>query len=126
MIWLLMYITCIHNIYIHGNHINFRPIHFSSYGNLFNIYIYIHIIYIYINIYDLCLLCHLSTYFDISKLSLAAGTFATQLKWANIVLIHKKYEKQLVSSYQPVSLLSICSKIFEKVIFNTLFKFFWG
>ena len=32
---------------------------------------------------------------------------------------------QLVSSYRPVPLLPICRKIFEKLIFNELFKF-WG
>ena len=56
--------------------------------------------------------------------SMAAGTFATQWKRANIVPIHKKNDKQIVSNYRPVSLLFICSKIFEKLIFNELFKFF--
>ena len=56
--------------------------------------------------------------------SMAAGTFATQWKKANIVSVHKKNDKQIVSNYQPVSLLPICSKIFEKLIFNELFKFF--
>ena len=56
--------------------------------------------------------------------SMAAGTFATQWKRVNIVPIHKKNDKQIVSNYQPVSLLPICSKIFEKIIFNEFFKFF--
>ena len=56
--------------------------------------------------------------------SMAAGTFATQWKRANIVPIHKKNDKQIVSNYRPVSFLPICSKIFEKLIFNELFKFF--
>ena len=56
--------------------------------------------------------------------SMAAGTFATQWKRANIVPIHKKNDKQIVSNYQPVSLLPIHSKIFEKLIFNDLFNFF--
>ena len=47
-----------------------------------------------------------------------------QWKRANIVPIHKKNDKQIVSNYRPVSLLPICSKIFEKLIFNELFKFF--
>ena len=55
---------------------------------------------------------------------MAAGTFATQWRRANIVPIHKKNDKQIVSNYQPVSLLPICSKIFEKLIFNEFFKFF--
>ena len=52
--------------------------------------------------------------------SMPAGTFATQWKRANIVSIHKKNDKQIVPNYRPVSLLPICSKIFEKLIFNEL------
>ena len=55
---------------------------------------------------------------------MAAGTFATQCKRANVVPIHKKNDKQIVSNYRPVSLLPISSKIFEKLIFNELLKFF--
>ena len=56
--------------------------------------------------------------------SMAAGTFPTQWKRGNIVPIHKKNDKQIVSNYRPVSVLPICSKIFEKLNFNKLFKFF--
>ena len=56
--------------------------------------------------------------------SMAAGTFAAQWKRANIVPIHKKKDKQIVSNYRPVSLLPIYSKIFEKLIFNELLNFF--
>ena len=55
--------------------------------------------------------------------SMAAGTFATQWKRANIVPIHKKNDKQIVSNYRPVSLLPIYSKIFEK-LFSTNFPNF--
>ena len=37
--------------------------------------------------------------------------------------MHKKGNKQLVSNYRPVSLLPICSKIFEKLIFNCIYDF---
>ena len=56
--------------------------------------------------------------------SLVAGTFATHWKRANIVPIQNKNDKQIVSNYRPVSLRPICSEIFEKLIFNELFKFF--
>ena len=45
-------------------------------------------------------------------------------KKANIVPIHKKNDKQIVSNYRPVSPLRIFRKIFEKFIFDKLFKFF--
>ena len=54
---------------------------------------------------------------------MAAGTFATQWKRANILPVHKKNDKQILSNYRPVSLLPVCNKIFEKLIFNELFKF---
>ena len=34
-----------------------------------------------------------------------------------------KNDRQLVSNYRPVSLLPICSKMFEKLILNELFRF---
>ena len=56
--------------------------------------------------------------------SRAAGTFVTKQKGANIIPIHKKNDKQIVSNYRPLSLLPIISEIFEKLIVNKLFKFF--
>ena len=49
--------------------------------------------------------------------------FPKEWKKANIVPIHKKSDKQLIKNYRPVSLMPVCSKIFEKVIFNSLFKY---
>ena len=44
-------------------------------------------------------------------------------KKANVIPVHKKGNKQLVSNYRPVSLLPICSKIFEKLIFECIYDF---
>ena len=41
--------------------------------------------------------------------------FPDNWKKANVIPVHKKGNKQLVSSYRPLSPLSICSKIFEKL-----------
>ena len=54
---------------------------------------------------------------------LESECFPKEWKKANIVPAHKKHDKQLIKNYRPVSLLPICSKIFEKVIFNSLFKY---
>ena len=43
---------------------------------------------------------------------------------ADIVLIHKKEDKQTLENYRPVSLLSICGKILERLMFNEMLKFF--
>ena len=48
--------------------------------------------------------------------SAAAGIFSTRWKRANIVPIHKKNDKQIVSNYRPLLLLPIYCKIFEKLI----------
>ena len=41
----------------------------------------------------------------------------------NVVHIHKKGYKQLLQSYWPVSVLSICGKIFERIIFSPIFEY---
>ena len=39
-----------------------------------------------------------------------------------MVPVHKKNSKNDIKNYRPISLLPIFSKIFEKVIYNTIFK----
>ena len=47
-------------------------------------------------------------------------------KWkkANVVPVHKKEDKMLVKNYRPISLLPIFGKMFERVIYNSLFNYF--
>ena len=45
-------------------------------------------------------------------------------KKADVVPIHKKGNKQTLKNYRPVSLLPICSKIFERLIHNKMLGFF--
>ena len=61
--------------------------------------------------------------FLLFKHSLENECFPNKWKKANIVPIHKKGDKQLIQNYRPVSLLPICEKIFEKIIFNSLLKY---
>ena len=44
-------------------------------------------------------------------------------KRSNIIPVHKKNDKQLVKNYRSISLLPIFGKIFEKIIFDRLYKF---
>ena len=44
-------------------------------------------------------------------------------KKAKVVPIHKKESKQLVENYRPVSLLPICGKIFERLIYNEVYPY---
>ena len=55
---------------------------------------------------------------------LANGIFPSDCKKGNIVHVHKKNDKQRLSNYRPISLLLICSKFFERLIFNGTFGFF--
>ena len=50
-------------------------------------------------------------------------TFPDTWKKSNIVPVHKKGDKQIVDNYRPVSLLPILGKIFERVIFNSVFEY---
>ena len=52
------------------------------------------------------------------------GKFPSKWKKANVVPVHKKDNKQTLKNYRPVSLLPICGKIFERLIYNSLFEFF--
>ena len=45
-------------------------------------------------------------------------------KKANVVSMHKKEDKILRKNYRPISLLAIFGKIFERVIYNSLFNYF--
>ena len=49
--------------------------------------------------------------------------FPNEWKKANMIPVRKKGDKWIIKNYRPVSLLLICSKIFEKIVFNSLFKY---
>ena len=51
------------------------------------------------------------------------GSFPLEWKKANVVPVHKKGDKQCLKNYRPVSLLPVCGKIFERLIFNEMFGF---
>ena len=51
------------------------------------------------------------------------GIFPDSWKYANVQPIHKKSNRQLKSNYRPISLLPICGKILEKVIFDQVSSF---
>ena len=51
-------------------------------------------------------------------------TISRPVEKANVVQIHEKGDKQLIENYRQVSLLTICGKIFERLIFNSLFNYF--
>ena len=52
------------------------------------------------------------------------AVFPSEWKKGNIVPIHKTGDKQTLKNYRPVSLLPICGKIFELLMFNEMVNFF--
>ena len=54
---------------------------------------------------------------------LHADYFPNAWKMANVQPVHKKNSRQLLKNYRPISLLPICSKIFEKIIFDQTYSF---
>ena len=54
---------------------------------------------------------------------LVPSSFPDMWKLANVIPIFKKGDKQLIKNYRPISLLPICGKIFENIIFNNLYNY---
>ena len=55
--------------------------------------------------------------------SLKTGTFPEKLQLAKVIPLFKKGCPQIASNYRPISLLSVFSKIIEKVIYKRLYNF---
>ena len=53
----------------------------------------------------------------------AGGQMHVCRKLANVTPILKKGDKQLTKNYRPISLLPICGKMFEKIVFNHLYSY---
>ena len=64
--------------------------------------------------------------FIIYKNCISKGYFPKKWKKANVSPIYKKNEKNLVTNFRPISLLPICGKIFEKLIYDNLYTYIYG
>ena len=56
--------------------------------------------------------------------SLITGIFPEKLKGAKVLPLFKKGDETLIENHRPVSLLTSISKVFEKVVFIQLSKYF--
>ena len=54
---------------------------------------------------------------------LSTSLYPDMWKLANVSPIFKKGDKQSIKNYRPISLLPICGKMFEKIIFNNLYHY---
>ena len=55
---------------------------------------------------------------------LETGRLPNDWKKGNVVPVFKKDDKQILKNYCLISLLPVCGKIFEKLVFNEMFTFF--
>ena len=60
----------------------------------------------------------------IFKNCLRRGLFPEIWKYANVVPVHKKNEKNFNGNYRPISLLPIFGKILEKLMYDSLYSHF--
>ena len=58
----------------------------------------------------------------IYKKCIETDRFPLFWKKANIVPAHKKNSRQIMKKYRPISLLPICGRIFEKIIFDEIYE----
>ena len=52
---------------------------------------------------------------------LKTGTYPSLWKKANVLLIHKKDSRSCKTNYRPISLLPVFGKLFEKIIFDSIY-----
>ena len=49
--------------------------------------------------------------------------FPSDWKKAHVVSVDKEGDKKCLKDYNPISVIPICSKIFERLVYNELFTF---
>jgi len=62
-------------------------------------------------------------FLHIYNLSLSTGVVPNKLKIAKVIPIFKRGDSHLPNNYRPISLLSVFSKLLEKVMYNRLYSF---
>jgi hypothetical protein len=63
---------------------------------------------------------------NIYNASLESGIFPDQLKIAKMIPVYKKGDKKDIQNYRPIALLSVFSKLLEKLVHNRLMAFTEG
>nr|XP_047124237.1 uncharacterized protein LOC124806962 [Hydra vulgaris] len=62
--------------------------------------------------------------FKIYKASIQQGIFPERLKIAKIIPIHKEGDRSNINNYRPISILSVFSKILDRIMFNRVNNYF--
>ena len=61
---------------------------------------------------------------DMVNNSFSSGAFPEMMKLAKVIPLYKKDSPEVASNCRPISLLSVFSKMVEKLIHSRLYKFF--
>ena len=59
----------------------------------------------------------------IANLSFTQGIFPNDMKVAKVIPIFKDKDNRIISNYRPISLLPSFSKIFERLVYNRVYKY---
>ena len=60
---------------------------------------------------------------DIFNCSISTGAFPDEWKLAHVVPVFKKGIRSDVNDYRPISIILIIAKVFEKAIYDQLYKY---
>ena len=77
-----------------------------------------------INMIKLCDVTIVNPLYLIQKKYLDTGRFPISWNKGNVLPVHKKENRWLKKNYRPISLLPVCGKIFEKLIFDAIYEYF--
>ena len=66
----------------------------------------------------------IDTICNLVNASFESGIFPEKLKVARVIPVYKKEDRENITNYRPISMLSFMSKIYEKLIYSRLIKFF--
>ena len=67
--------------------------------------------------------CIIDPLLHVCNLSLSNGVFPSELKVAKVVPIFKGGDTTKLTNYRPVSILSVVSKVLERLMYNRMFSF---
>lgn len=57
------------------------------------------------------------------NLSLSTGVFPDDWKIAKVIPVHKGNAKNDPNNYRPISIISVVSKVFERIVYNQLYDY---
>ena len=60
----------------------------------------------------------------IINMSITQGIFPDELKLARVIPVYKCNDKQTLSNYRPISILTLISKVLETAMYKSISKFF--